>query len=407
MAGFGASDALIRRRSRRALLAVLAIGLPFALAILGEVMNASGLQALASLVGFAEALGFLLLPAIAPDGILKGERRGPVRADREGVCFRDKLVLPRERIQTPWIEGGEGGTRWVHLSGARARDDLSILVEDDSRAKSLFDALELRHDRHAASFVVESAPLRTRAMQRLGRAAVFLGSVSLTGVVLFHAYRAPLVGFALVPVLVVYSMIVRRARLTSRLVIGADGLVVRANGALRQIPHASVRKVSTQPAADSVVELVSGDVLTLRFVGSGAKEKSHAFAARLEEGIAKVDRAPAPLVALLQPAGRRTAEWLEEVRRVTKETGYRGAAIPDEELWRVVESAGADSGARAGAAAALRARLDEAGRARIAELAGATAQRDLKASFEAAAAGESEERILAAFDPGTRKRFDA
>jgi hypothetical protein len=401
--GFGASDALVRRRTRRGLLGTVAVAVPVVLGVLGEVTRREELQFLAALIGLAEAVGFLLLPAIAPDGILKGERRGRVRADRTGVFFRDKLVLARDRIQTPWVEALAGGARCVHLSGARARDDLAIVVEDDGRVRSLLEALELRHDRHAASFVVESAPLRTPSSQRLARALVFLGSASLAAVTLFHAYRSPLVGFALVPVLVVYSMIVRRARLMSRLVIGADGFVVRAGGALRQIPHASVRSVSTCPRAESIVELVTGEVLTLRFAGEGANEKSLTFAARLQEGVALANRAPeGPVAALLQPAGRCASEWLADLRRITSDcSGYRGGAVPDEELWRVIEHAGADSGARAGAVAALRPRLDESGRARIAELAGGTARRDLKAALEAAAAGESEEHILAAFERGS------
>ncbi|HVH42654.1 MAG TPA: hypothetical protein VM925_09930 [Labilithrix sp.] len=385
------------------MLVVLAAILPFTLVAVGEVIDLGVIQGLAVMVAFLEVVGFFFLPAIAPDGILNGEQRGPVRADRTGVFFRRKLVLPRKRIGTPWVEALDGGARRVHLSGTRARDDLSIVVENDARAESLLEALELRHDRHAASFVVESAPLRTPAMQRVVRTLVFLGSALLATLIVVQAYSRPAIGFLLVPAIVVYSMIVRR--LTSRLVVGADGFVVHAGGVLRQIAHTSVRNVSAPRKAETTVELVSGDTLTFRFAGKGATDKCHAFVTSLKESIAHVEHAPSPVVALLQPAGRSASQWLEDLRRLTGDSvAYRGGSVPDEELWRVVEHASADSGARAGAVAALRPRLDETGRARINELAEATAGQALKAALEAAAAGESDERILDAFDRMSRPR---
>ena len=398
---FGSSDALIRRRRRQRGLAVAAaLALPAILAFLFEATHDPAYQFVAAMIACFEAVGFLLLPAIAPQGILTGERRGELRVDRTGVWFRKKLALPRDQIESVWVEAREEGGRFVHLAARKARDDLAILVEDEKHVSTLLEALDLRHDRHAAGFVVESAALRTVVGQRLTRALVLLGGALLGGAVVYHAYRYALVGFALVPVLALYSMTLRRMRLTSRLVAGADGIVVRAGGVLRQIPFAGVRTV-TRSKAEAVVELDTREALTLRFVGEGAEAKCNAFVSRVKKSVACVDRKPDPFAALLLPAasgGRGVQEWLAELRRITGGgAGYRQGAVPDEELWRLVENPGADAGARAGALAALRPRLDEIGRVRIGELAGGTAHRDLRAALEAAAAGETDEAILEAY----------
>ncbi|MBX3210252.1 MAG: hypothetical protein KF764_34790 [Labilithrix sp.] len=411
MAGFGSSEALIRRRSRRALAIVVAVALPCVLSLLAELTGDLGYQFFAALVACAEAVAFFLLPAMAPQGILTGERRGALRADRAGVWFRKKLALPRERIASVWAEEREDGRLWVHLSGERARDDLSIVVDDQKRMDALLEALDVRHDRHAASFVVASGPLRDPRLQRLARALVIAGGALVAALIVALAYRTALIGFALVPALGVYSMLVRRARLTTRLIVGTDGIVVRAGGSLRQISLASVTRV-TYAGPDGIVVEQGSESLVLRFVGAGAEAKADDFIERVEAGRARLDVRPDPVASLLASAARSTSEWLVELRRLRDAgAGYRGAAVPDEELWRVVESPALDARARAGALAALGPRIDDEGRVRIAQIAGATARRDVRAALDAAAAGETDAEILDAFSrerppeaDGTKRR---
>lgn len=399
MVAFGSSDAVIRRRSRRGLAALAAVGLPGALWLVAALAEQPDWQSLAALVACAEAIAFFLLPAIAPQGILTGERRGALRADRAGVWFRKKLALPRERIASVWVEEREDRRRWVHLSAERARDDLSIVVDDEPRMDRLLEALDVRPERHAASFVVESGPLRAPRLQRLTRGLVLAGAVLLAGLIVALAYRTALIGFALVPALGLYSMLLRRARPTTRLVVGADAIVVRAGGALRQVALASVTKV-TQAGTQVVVEH-GAELFDLCFVGAGAAAKARACVERIEAGRARAHAAPDPVAALLLPGASGASgasEWLGELRRLTNAgAGYRGAAVPDEELWRVVESPALDARARAGALAALGPRLDEHGRVRIAQIAGATASRDVRAALDAAAAGDDDAEILDAF----------
>jgi hypothetical protein len=400
MRGFGASDALIRRRSRRGLIAAIAIAVPVVLAVLSETTELHELQFAAACLACLEAVVFLLLPALAPQGILTGERRGELHADRTGVWFRKRLVLRRERIESVWVEALADDKRCVHLYGRRASDDLSIFVDDDVRAESLLAVLALEHERHTESFLVESGPLRTPSVALLVRRLALLGGALLAGIVVYGAYREALVGLALVPVLFLYSMLLRRLRRTTRLLIGTDVIVVRAGGLVRRIPNASLRSVALSDGADVLLQLASGESLCLRFAGDDAEHKSHAFASRVQKMLARfelLERKPDAVAAQLVPGGRSTREWLADIRALTANEGYRCRAVPDEDLWCVVENGDADAAARVAALAALQPRLGEEQRVRIAEIAGGTAHPDVRAAFDAAAAGAEDAQILEAF----------
>ena len=397
MAGFGASDALVRRRSRRGLAILVALAVPLALASLFSLLDRDDYQIVTAMLVCFEAVCFFLLPAFAPQGVFTGERRGSVRADREGVVFRKKLALRRDQIESVWVEALPEGARRVHLSTRKARDELAIVVEDEARVDVLLEALALHHDRHAASFMVDSGPLRTARAKRIARALALVGAALLTAAVCYAAYLDALFGFALVPVLAAYSFALRAARPSTRVVVGADGLVVRAGGVLRQISPASIRQVTTA-APEVGVELDTGEWLTFRFAGEGEEERSFAFAQRVLAAREQRLRASDAVEALLMPASRSTSEWLDDLRRITSAgSGYRRVVVADEDLWRIASDPASDPGARAGALAALSPRLGEADRVRIGEIAGGTARLDVRAALEAAAAGGLEERILDAF----------
>lgn len=81
----------------------------------------------------------------------------------------------------------------------------------------------------------------------------------------------------------------------------------------------------------------------------------------------------------------------EPVRRAT---GYRVPAVPSEALWRVALDPACDPEVRSGAVLALRPRLDDAGRARLRDVAKACAAPRLRVAISAAA----EEDDTALFD---------
>lgn len=415
--GVGSSTAVVERRSGRGWLVAIALGVPVALLALFIATKREEYELFAAVVGFIEALIFFMLPAIAPDGLSAKNAKVRVHADREGIVVGKKLLLARRDIESMWIEELRDGTQRVHFAAKRARDDLALLVENDAGARALIEALDLQHDRHAATFAVESAPLRTPLMQQLVRAMIWMGGLALSSAVVYFAIQSAFIGFLLVPVLLVYSMILRRMRSTTRVAIGDDGLVVRAHGALQQIPLNAITKITkTQEKREVVLDVdrsanAKAQNLLLRFAGNAAEEKANAFVKRARAAqihLREQDDAESQgmRASLFARAGRPIPQWLEDLRRVGgggAAEGYRECALPDEELWRILEHPAADSSARAGALIALRSRLDELGRIRIAQIAGATAHQDLRAALDAATAGESETDIAEAFDAATKK----
>lgn len=397
---YSISRALIGRRPRRGLWALLAILVPALLGLTCELFHYQDYEIVVALLGVGELVLFFMWPAIAPEELLNGESRGRVTADREGLWFNKKLLVPRHRIDSGFIEGHVSGRPRVHLSTKRARHQVWIEVEDDAAAAALLTAMDLRHDRRALSFEVEAAPLRTAAAQKMVNTLRLLGGAMLVATILYYTYANALFGFTLVPVLVTYTLLLRRLRRMTKIAVGADGLSVQAKGAWREIPHREVKKV-TRHDASVIVETEKNGDLMLRSCGPSAEDRSDALATALREGMNRVaERSFASVTSALACGGRTRAEWLSDLKRMTSPEGtaYRGRTIPEEDLWAIVEEASADGEARAGAVAALQPRLTEQSRIRIAEIAAATVQRDLKAALDAAAKGDSEEDILAAFE---------
>lgn len=382
MSAWRASDVLVRRRP---LLWPFLAGAALALAL----PLAAEIYVLAALVGLVELLLLFFLPAILYDDSLRGARWMPaVQADREGLRFGQKLVLPRKRIEACALEPLSDGTCTVHLWGPGRRDDISLSFHDAERARHFIDALGLRSDVHAARFLVESAPLRTPGVARLVRGAIYLGaSLVILGVFLL-TLRSEWVGFTLVPLLFAYFALVRRLRRRRTVTLGADALTVKT-----AIPLSEIRTVTAVSGKGMDARV---DDMVLRFDGRDAREKRDAFVERLHKSLEA--RVPLPASALLEPGARDRRAWLEDLRRLGGD-GYRSGGVPTEELWRLVEQPAASPGARVGALAMLASRLDGQGRLRIAELAEATVKPEVRAALEAASGEDAtDEVILEAFE---------
>lgn len=99
------------------------------------------------------------------------------------------------------------------------------------------------------------------------------------------------------------------------------------------------------------------------------------------------------------------AEWIRALRSVSSEGAVdpRTAPITAEALWEIAEDPGAEKVARVGAAVALGARIDAAGKARLRIAAVATAAPDLRAVLEASAEEADEERLSQALSRLTRE----
>jgi hypothetical protein len=406
MAAFGASDAVIHVRSRRRTAVALMVALPVILGIACEVFGAEDLNGYVAVLGLFEAIAFFLLPAVLPADALGGERRGPLRADRTGVFFRSKLLLRRENVRGLWIEPKRGGARTVYLAARRARDDVAIEVEDDERVRSLLEALDLHRDRHASRFFVYRDPLRTRAERFGARAAIAGGAAAILAGIFFLFQSNPFAILGLVPFLILYAIAVKRARRKTEVMLGTDGVVVRAGGRLRTIGLTEIRAVRAH-AETAIVVLENEAPLTLQFAEQNPVRARDAFVVALQHRLPLREENVVGdhLASLLTRGERSGSEWIRDIAQTAgtaEAEGYRVAPVPDETLWRIVEHAAADPTARAGALVALGERLDDEGRARIRELASATTRADLRAALEAAASGESAEGIVDALDAKRR-----
>ncbi|HSO34393.1 MAG TPA: hypothetical protein VLT33_17775 [Labilithrix sp.] len=407
MAGFGASDVVVCGRSRRAAALVLGILLPLALGVLCEATGRQDLQELVALLGAGEAIFFFFLPLIAPNGIglVTGERRGPLRADREGITFRGRPLLARAQIRNVAVQPRAGGVQSVHVSATRRQDDLHIELPDEEKVRALLAALDVDPEHHVATFSVEEDPLRSRARWLAARVLIGAGALALALAVLALARRNELVLLAVVPVLLVYALLLPRARAHADILLGADGLTLRHRGRPRSIPLSAIREVRSVKNV-ATLRLEGGEELVLRFGGDDDEKASvqhAAFTLRMRQTLARRGSRHDPSEAVLARGAREGAEWSRHLQTLLRaDEGYRVAAMPEETLWRIAEAAAAEPSARVGALVALRARLDDGARARLQGLAERTAQRELRAALEAAAEGAEADEIIAAYDRGSK-----
>lgn len=403
MAAFGASDVLVRGRSRRGLALAVAAGTPVALTLLCELTGNEHLEDLVGLLAAGEAIGFFFLPAAAPNGIgfVRGERRGPVRADRDGIVFRGRSLLARAQIRHVAIEGMVGGRQIVHVSALRAKDDVHIEVADDEKARALVLALDLDPDKHVATFAVEEDPLRGRARWLAARVLIAFGALLVGGAVMYVARRNEAFLLALVPALLVYALALPRARVRTDLALAADGLTLRHRGRQRSIALSTIADLELSANTATLV-ITSGERLVLRFgsdTDDAASLQHGAFVARLRQTLGRRHRPRDPGEALLAKGAQATLAWAQHLETIARpDEGYRVATMQPDTLWRIAEGAQAEPSARVGALVALHARLDDDARARLQDLASRTAQRDLRTALEAAAAGAEPDEILAAYE---------
>lgn len=346
------------------------------------------------------------------------------------VGVRDDNVLvdgvsigPIRSITSAFIVPEDGIARTLRLV-RRRRPAVELRVRDEDRAVALMRALGLGPTQWAASYALPAQRGDRRQPWVTGLASVsafalFIGACSTHGApsaVLFGGFLLALLGVVI---------IAATSAFTPRLSVGTDGISIIMKGRARFIAYGEMAKVEIRLLGRRWgigVVLVNGETLGFDVRSSedriqGAEEEydrrgldPRQILARIEEARAAARRGAEVDPALLSSSGP-PPDRIRALRALgrTGDGDYRRAGLSTEQLWRTFESTSAAPEARAGAAIALRARLDEACRQRLRIVAASTAAPGLRAAIESAAEDDDDAlaEALAALDaeaPGGERK---
>jgi hypothetical protein len=356
-------DVVVVRPNR---LAAMAAGAPLAIGcVLGGVGLAADTSAFVGL-GFAVAwVGAATLVYAWDRELGRVHWTARARADARGLHLDGALALAASNIRAAWVQpDAQQGLPSVRLRTRRC-GRLELVVRDMTTARALLDALDEDRPPAPVRFWTCARPLCEP--QRYGRVACLLGLFVLLGLVLGQA-----VPLALVLAVAALLALCAGVSFPTRLTVGADGVLMEWLVTERFVSWADVAAVERFDGG-VVLALSRERWITLRT--PAASEHRHPAGEAMMERMQTAWRADRGAgrwrdevaARLLRREGCRTREWVRAIRILAAgdELGYRRAAVLPERLWRVVEDPGADATARIGAAVALSASLDEAGKERL------------------------------------------
>lgn len=349
-----------------------AAGLSASLVVFAALEPGMSAPAFMLLAVMVTALSFVALSRAALES--KGVRRR-VRVDVRGLSIDGELALARQEIAGARVEEEPGA--YAVIVQARGLKRSRVLRVGSARiAQALADTLEQTPTR-----LIEFEALPPWAHRIRWLALVLSASPWL---LLNLARHMP--GWMLAGVAGLYGVATLPAVLPQRVSIGDDGLLLRWAGRRRFIPFGVVREARPTPLG---IELdLEGRAVEIRLthrVDAEAGQRA-AMLERIEHGLA-LHRAlePAEDEALLLRGERGLETWIREMGALGAGDlqGYRALAIPRERLWAVLENPAADPSARQGAALALRARLDDEERERLAAIGDKSAFPPLRIAIDA------------------------
>ncbi|MBX3229175.1 MAG: PH domain-containing protein [Labilithrix sp.] len=389
------------RTRRRWLLLLLALGSTVGL-LAGVVWTLTLLgESLATVLVLLAYLGAHAAGLRAWYGSLR-ERRGVVGASADELTLDGRRLLRREDIGHAFVLK-DGGRTFVRFG--RLLQPIDVEVDDDGAA--LFEVLRLDPKqslaRQALGFRSWRRSLAVGALNTAGP----IGALVALGALAFRAHVVPIGWLGVAAVLTYGWMIAAALHEIVTLEVGSDGITIRHwIGRRRFIPFSAVEGAALRNA-DLEIRLRSGEVVTMH---SAAARKNRRGGALLKDGHKAPDallerietqlaahRASTLEAAAFERRGRSAEEWLASVSAaVDTRASFRTSATPPDVLWRIVEDTAVPPTARAGAAAALRGDLDDDGRQRLRDLAGACAGERLRVALVSVA---DDSDLHASFDP--------
>jgi hypothetical protein len=373
------------RVARGISIAMLASGLAIAVAMIALRTQAVGLGAPFIALG---GLGWFLTSRW---NVLGKRRPARVRADAEGVRVGGELVARRSDITDAFVLPSPGHAPLVRFLGKGRRVLCDVEVTSEAEGKELLRAAELDVTKRAVTFHGASPMYQTRAGPWLVALAMIVAMVA-------WLFVSKLLGIVPLPLPVLIPLL---ALVPTRIRVGADGVATSWLGMFRKF--FSYAEMTDVHPTENGVELALRSGKKARIATTPARPGNSALSlasreallARLQEGReAFAQHRDAEASALVARGSRAIDEWLTALRELGS-AGYRDAALPRETLWRIAEDPTADPTARAGAAVALRSKLDDAERTRLRDAAEATVAPRIRVALEAAAE-DDDDRVAAA-----------
>lgn len=283
----------------------------------------------------------------------------------------------------------------------------------------------------------------------VGWAKQFLVALGFIGFVVVYSSKAARVSaYPLALALSALAVMAAAFLWTAKVTLLEDGIAYKRYGRTRFIPYTKIKKVeSVQRIGSSGQEksgsekqysvycgvrltLVSDEAIVLGTTTSSVRNPGGNWHTGMVGDFGAPDRKGWQLrkdiddrvrAALDEPEPETTAEvelvrgdrtipqWLEALKSAAPGDGnaYRGSEGTKETLWRVLEDGEAPREARAGAALALRAHLDEDGKTRMRLVGDACESPKLRVAIETALDEEAEEpRLLHALEQASHPRED-
>lgn len=339
-------------------------------------------------------LPLVLLPtllAISRSSAMKRAVSGSVGVRDDHLTIDGKAVAPLGAISSALVIPADGDRLTVRLEGS-GRRTVELRVRDDDQAAALLRALGLGPTQWAASYPL---PFQSGDPRRyLGPALFFLG-MFFNSVLGFFLLDWPGIGTFLAGLCWGIAGPITSA-LRPRLRVGTDGISIIQAKRTRFVPHEEIAGVAGRAGALEIT-LATGERIEL----STSADQVEQIAERIVEAKDALASEVDPHPTLLSRSGtpRERIGALRALGQERKE-GYRAAPVPTEQLWRIFESAANDAETRAGAAIALRERLDASSLRRLRIVAAATASPALRTAIESAASDDDEslEEALAALE---------
>jgi hypothetical protein len=361
--------------------------------------------------------------------------KGELRATRNGVYVRGKRLVARKDIASAYVWPGTGSGSLVRIhrkSFLGGTIDLTVKNVEEGRA--LLHALGLDATQSASEFTI-AALSRKEMRSRLygswiGGAAMFAGIAGAVAVGKATG-SGPLAALVGLTGFLVYAMMLLRLFKSASVTVGADGVYakwlwhkrfVAMNDIVRaEVVQGDVTAMNMFPIllrlhlrSGEPIDLLAQMGRTSPFGGSSnafnrfAVMRADIIAERINEAVLGRGKGTSSALTewdagMLARGERAIEEWVAALRGLKdKVQTFREEGGVVDQLWNVLEDAGAAPAQRAAAAVAISPHLDEQGRERLRLAAQATVAPKLRIALEAAAE-DDDDRLVRALDDVAEK----